>query len=251
MKKILVIGNWKTNPKTYKDAKKLLKNCESLSKKISVTFGYAVPDIYFGSLLEEKRKGLLGIQNIGTTLEGSHTSKSSVAMYASLGVEFTILGHSEVRKDGETNEMINGKLQATLAQKILSVVCVGEVERDNDGAYLTFIEDQLKATLTGIKGELCNKLVIAYEPIWAIGAGVSATKEQCFEAIVLIRRTLANLLGIEYAKKVLILYGGTVNKQNAADFIVEGSADGLLIGRSSLDEKEFSGILHKVHEAIN
>lgn len=251
MKKILVIGNWKTNPKTYKEAKKLIKGIESLSKKVSLTYGYAVPDIYFPSLKEDKMKGLLGIQNIGSSSEGAHTGKSSVSMYLSQKADFTILGHSEVRKEGETNKMINEKLIVSLAHKLLSVVCIGESERDKDGIYLRYIEDQLKQTLSGIKGESCNKLVIAYEPIWAIGAGVAATPEQCFEAIIMIRRTLATLLGIEYAKKILILYGGTVNKQNAADFIIEGSADGLLVGRSSLDEKEFSGILNNVHEAIH
>ena len=251
MKKILVIGNWKTNPKTYKEAKKLLKEIESLSKKISIDYGYAVPDIYLASLQEEKPNGLLGVQNIGSVDEGAHTGKSSISMYLSQKINFTLLGHSEVRKEGETNKTINEKLISSLSHKLTSIVCIGESERDKDGIYLKYIEDQLKQTLLGIKGENSNRLVIAYEPIWAVGAGVSATPEQCFEAIIMIRRTLATLLGIEYAKKILILYGGTVNKQNAVDFIVEGSADGLLVGRSSLDKKEFSSILNNVNEAIS
>ncbi len=252
MKKILVIGNWKTNPKSYKDAKKLLKNTEKLAKKITFSYGYAVPDIYFQALLEEKGKGLLGVQNIATLTEGAHTGKSTTSMYLSSGAQFALLGHSEVRKeDGENNQTINAKLEVTLANKLLSVVCIGESERDQDGVYLKYIEDQLKQILVGIKGDACSKLVIAYEPIWAIGAGTAATPEQCFEAIITIRRTLATLLGIEYAKKVLILYGGTVNKQNAANFITDGSADGLLVGRSSLDEKEFVGILNTVYETIH
>jgi triosephosphate isomerase len=250
MKKILVVGNWKTNPKTYKEAKKLLKGVESLVKKSTIGFGYAVPDIYFSLLGEEKMRGLLGVQNVGTIGEGAHTGKSSVGMYASSGVEFVILGHSEVRKDGETNQSINEKLEATLANKVLSIVCVGESERDQDGMYLKFIEDQLKQILVGIKADQCGKLVIAYEPLWAIGSGVSATSEQCFEVIIMIRRTLASILGIENAKKVLVLYGGSTNKLNAVDFIIEGSADGLLVGKSSLDEKEFGGIINNIYEAI-
>lgn len=250
MKKILILGNWKANPKTYKEAKKLLKNAESSIKKSTISYGYIVPDIYFAGLREEKIKGLLGVQNIGAVEEGAHTGRSTATMYDSMGVDFTLLGHSEVRKEGENNHSINEKLEKTLVSKMLSVVCVGESERDKDGIYLKYIEDQLKQILINIKGESCNKLVIAYEPLWAIGAGTAATAEQCFEVIIMIRRTLATILGIEHAKKVLVLYGGTVNKQNAVDFIIDGSADGLLIGRSSLDEKEFSLIINNIYEAI-
>jgi triosephosphate isomerase len=251
MKKILVIGNWKANPKTNKEAKKLLKAIESGVKKISISYGYAVPDIYFPVLREEKIRGLLGVQNVGAVEEGAHTGKNSLSMCLSMGADFTLIGHSEVRQGGESETEINEKVKACLINKLTTVLCVGETTRDKEGQYISVIEKQLQQALLGVSGELCHKLVIAYEPVWAIGAGTSATAEQCFEAIIAIRRTLATLLGIEYAKKVLVLYGGTVTRQNAVDFIVDGSADGLLVGRTSLNDKDFSGLLHNVYEASN
>ncbi len=243
MKKPLIIGNWKANPSTFKEARLLLRATEKAITKVKGTYGYAVPDVYLSGLLEEKTKGILGVENLGHPEGGAHTGKSTVTMVKSVGGKFVILGHSEVRASGETDETINEKLKAALTEKLYCIVCVGEATRDPHGKYLQFIEGQLKTALHGIRPELCEYLAIAYEPIWAVGAKVSATTEECFEAVIAVRRTVATLFGIAHAKKVHVLYGGTVTKENAQSFLIEGGADGLLIGRTSLDAKAFAAII--------
>lgn len=251
MKKPLIIGNWKANPKSIKEAKALLKLTEKLITRTKNSYGYAVPDAFLFPLKEEKPRGMLGAQTIGTKEDGAHTGESSASMISSVGGTFTLLGHSEIRALGETDESINAKIKSTYQEGLYSVVCVGEKSRDNHGTYLKHIEEQLKKSLHEIPGEWCEKLAIAYEPIWAIGADTSATPEQCFEVVIVIRRTLAALFGMAYAKKVCVLYGGTVTKNNAESFLVEGGADGLLIGRTSLDPKAFASIVTTTYATIS
>jgi triosephosphate isomerase len=247
MKKPLVIGNWKAYLTSQKACVALLKAVTLASTKKFGTYGFAVPDIFLAPLQALKTKALLGIQNIGEAEAGAHTGKNLASMAASVKADFTILGHSEVRSNGETNEVVNAKIQAAFKEKLHVVLCVGEHSRDKNGTYLTYIEDQLKACLTRVDPKDYHLLTIAYEPIWAVGASTSASPEECFEAIIIIRRTLATLGNIAHAKKVLVLYGGTVTKENAAHFISDGGADGLLVGRASTNVKEFTSILHAVY----
>ena len=127
------------------------------------------------------------------------------------------------------------------------MLCIGEQERDTNGAYLNVLEEQLRKNLSLVDRSLFDNLVIAYEPVWAIGKDVSATPNECFEAVIALRRALASLVGIDHAKKVAILYGGTVTKENAVSFLQEGGVDGLLIGRSSTNATTFADIIIACH----
>jgi triosephosphate isomerase len=137
-------------------------------------------------------------------------------------------------------------LQA-LSIKLTTVLCFGEKSRDKEGKYLEALENDIKQTLSSSPRELFSNLIIAYEPVWAIGAPKPATAAECFEAVIAIRRALASLGGIDYAKKIQILYGGAVTKDTARSFIQEGGADGLLIGRASQDVSSFIEILTTTH----
>lgn len=247
MKKPIIIGNWKTNPATLAEAK---KNILAIDKKLTnkkQNYLLAVPDVYLSSLKEIKKRGELGVQNINGIELGAHTGNSTAQMAKSAGASFAILGHSEVREAGETDEKINEKIKQVLASGMDCVLCVGESIRDKEAKYLKFIEQQLMIALRDVRKDLFSQIVIAYEPIWAVGAKEPATPHECFEVAIAIRRTLTSLVTIDHAKKVSILYGGAVDEKNAHIFIKDGGVDGLLIGRASLSPDTFSKIIINCH----
>jgi triosephosphate isomerase len=129
----------------------------------------------------------------------------------------------------------------------MTILCVGEHKRDNGGQYLSELEEDVKQALSLVKRDLFANLCIAYEPVWAIGGSVAATPHEVFEVVIALRRALASLVGIDHAKKVHVLYGGTVAKENARTFIDEGGVDGLLIGRASQEAGSFFEIIASCH----
>lgn len=244
----LLIGNWKTTPATLKEALVFIKTLDrkigsgkqKLPKK---PYYLAVADIFIPHLAEAAKNGYVGSQNVSGTELGQTTGMDVPSQLLTAGAAFTIIGHSEVRARGETTEERARKVALSLQSKLFTVLCVGEKERDTHGRYLAELEEDVKTSLSLVKRELFENLVIAYEPVWAIGGSISATPQECFEVVIAIRRALASLAGIDHAKKVLVLYGGTVTKDNARTFIEEGGVDGLLIGRASQEVTTFYDII--------
>lgn len=244
----LIIGNWKTTPATKLEAIKFIK---ALDKKISKSevklakkaYYIAAPDIFIPSLNEIATNGYIGAQNISGESIGQVTGATVPSMLATGGALFAIVGHSEVRAQGETKEARARKAALSLQSKLMTVLCVGEHTRDKQGNYLAELEEDIKDSLSLVDRNLFEYLVIAYEPVWAIGGKTPATPYECFEVVIALRRALATLAGIEYAKKVHIIYGGTVTPANAKSFMDEGGVDGLLIGRASQNVDEFSEII--------
>ena len=177
--------------------------------------------------------------------EGAYTGEICVAMLEEIGVDFCIVGHSERRQYfGETDETCNLKLKKLFEGPIRPILCVGESldERDADKAF-DIVKGQLEADLAGIDGELIKKLVIAYEPIWAIGTGRTATPEQAEEMCAFIRSTLIALYDEEIADEVIIQYGGSVKPANATEIMNQEEIDGALVGGASLKAKDFMEII--------
>ena len=246
----LIIGNWKTSPETLKEAISLVKTLEkklASKKKQKLSYYIAVPDLFLSSLVPVTKCGTLGTQTISGLTLGAQTGLQTVGMAKSSGASFTLIGHSEVRARGEGDDVIAKKMLATLKEKMMTVICIGEQERDSNGNYIAHLEEQLRKNLSLVDRTLFENLVIAYEPLWAIGKDVSATPNECFEAVIVLRRALASLVGIDHAKKVAIVYGGTVTKENAVSFLQEGGVDGLLIGRSSTNATTFAEIIISCH----
>lgn len=249
----IIVGNWKSTPKTLDEGvkfikqleKKIIKSKHKLPKK---SYFLAVPEIFIPTLAEYGEHGYIGAQTVHGTLLGQVTGATIPSQLATAGATFTLVGHSEVRAQGETADARSEKTIAALTSKLTTILCVGEHKRDKEGKYLEELENDIKHSLTLVKRELFSNLVIAYEPIWAIGGKEPATGEECFEAVIAIRRALASLGGIDYAKKVQILYGGTVTEDNAKAFLEEGGVDGLLIGRSSQDVDLFMGIINALYK---
>lgn len=244
----LVVGNWKATPQTKEEALKFIKQLEkkissSKTKLPKKSYYIAVPEIFIPFLTPLAKHGYIGSQTIPGYKEGQETGATTLRQLISGGASFSILGHSEVRKRGEPKEDRLQKIEQSLLLRHTTIFCCGETSRDKDGRYLESLEMDVKEMLGTTKRELLSNLVIAYEPIWAIGGTVPATPHECFEAVIAIRRALASLAGIDHAKKVHILYGGTVTKETATSFLEEGGVNGLLIGRSSQDVSAFFEII--------
>lgn len=248
----IIIGNWKTTPATKEDAVKFVKALDrkitaSSIKRTKKPYYLAVPDILISHVASVTKFGVVGSQNVSGTSLGQTTGLTVPSQLISGGAAFTLIGHSEVRARGETADERSHKVALSLQAKLTTVLCVGEQKRDSGGNYLHDLEEDVKHALGLVKRDLFEHLCIAYEPIWAIGGATPATPHEVFEVVIALRRALASLAGIDYAKKVHVLYGGTVDRSNARSFIEEGGVDGLLIGRSSQDVGIFSDIIISCH----
>lgn len=254
-KQKLIVGNWKMNPKSMKEAKKLFsdfKKQKAVNKNVTTVF--CPPNIYFTEIkkMYKGNKISFGLQDTFFAKEGSYTGEISNSQAKDLGAHFVILGHSERRAHGETSDLIARKVFSALTAGLHVILCVGEKERDAQGAYLKNLSEEIKESLFGVPKNLLKKLIIAYEPIWAIGSGKKAMNAQDMHFMSLfIRKQMIKMYDGKIAKQIPILYGGSVNSDNAVDFVTVGEADGLLIGRASLNPFEFSKIITNVSKAIN
>ncbi len=246
-KKKLVIGNWKMNPRTLAEARKnFLSIKKEAGKYRNVDVALAAPFVYLPELSTSASAGLaLAAQNVSAEKEGAYTGEVSAGMLKGLKTKYVIIGHSERRAMGETNALIAKKMQAVLASGMTPVLCVGETERDHDMWYLGAVKTQLEECLAGVPKSAFGKIVIAYEPVWALSSTENrrdATPEDFEEMRIYIQKVLADIAG-GAVNNLTILYGGSVDEKNAWGFLSLGNADGLLPGRASLTPKKFAGII--------
>ena len=245
MTKKFIVANWKMNPLSLKEAESLFL---SINKKIFFKKNEVVicpPYIYMDKLKKISKKIYLGAQDAFWGDTGAFTGEISTEMLSSLGVKYVILGHSERRELGETNFSINKKLKSSLSSGMIPILCVGDKERDKNHEYFSFVRKQLEECLNGIKKEFLCKLIIAYEPVWALSTTKDrrdATSEDSKEMNIFIKKIIASKFGIN-VKMPKIIYGGSVNEKNVEDFLVNGNVDGVLIGGASLKLEKFLEIV--------
>lgn len=254
MSKKIIIGNWKMNPASLKDAEKLFSSVAKAVSYVKKTEIVACPPfLYLEKLSKIRTKKIkLGAQNVFYEEKGAYTGEISPAMLENAGVKYVILGHSERRALGETNALINKKIKASLSAGLVPILCVGEDTRDESHAYFNIVKTQLEECLDGIKKVLIAKVIIAYEPVWAISSTPNrkdATPADSLEMVIFIRKILSDKFGPD-AGRIRIIYGGSVNEKDAADFLKNGEVDGLLAGKASLDAKKFTTIIN-ICEASN
>lgn len=246
----LVVGNWKMNPTTEGGAKRLASDMKkALARLDGVEVVVAPPTLFIPVVRDvERGKGSfrIGAQNVHHEKLGSYTGEVSLPMLESLGVSHVILGHSERRRDGESDTAIEQKLEAVVKAGKTAVICVGEVKRDHGAQYFTDIESQIRSGLSRIGRAKLGNVVVAYEPVWAIGTGETPTPVDVHEMKLFIEKTLADIYGRSYAHKVRILYGGSVNAKNAEELMEGGTVSGFLVGGASLHADEFGGIVKAV-----
>jgi triosephosphate isomerase (TIM) len=187
----------------------------------------------------------LGAQTAHHEASGAHTGEISILMLKELGCRYVLAGHSERRKEmGETDEQVNRKLRAVLAEGLTPVLCVGETaEERRQGLTFTTVEGQLRAGLAGISSEEAGRVVLAYEPVWAIGTGATATPTQAAEVHGYLRGLVSELSTKEVAQGISILYGGSVKADNVQSLLAEQEIDGALVGGASLKAPEFVAIV--------
>lgn len=245
--KKLIVGNWKMNPRTVTEARKIfsaVKKEAGVLKKTDVVM--CPPSVFLGDFAKEGTgKYGLGAQNFHFEKEGAFTGEISAPMLVSLKAKYVILGHSERREMGETDEFIAKKTFSALEAGLFVILCVGEKERDTECTYLETLKAQIEGSLSGVPKNMLAKLVIAYEPVWAIGAKAKGAvlPEELLETIIFIRKVLAGIYDQSTAHATKILYGGSVDEKNSEGFMKEGGAAGLLVGRASVDAKKFISIL--------
>ncbi len=246
----LVVGNWKMNPSTLAEAKRLVVQLRTLARKFTPDVSVVVvpPSIYLSDLTRLSPSGRLqfGVQNVWPGSTGAQTGEISVSMASSCGATYVIIGHSERRASGETDEQIAAKYQSVAASKLTPILCVGEATRDPSGDYYAVVETQLTRALAGSKKAQLKRTVIAYEPVWAIGTGQTSTPADVEEMRLFIDKCLTKLFDRATARAVRVLYGGSVNQKNATELFIHGGVDGFLVGGASLRSAEFARIVASV-----
>ena len=242
-----IAGNWKMY-KTVAEAKVFAAEFKKLYHDTDVRAAICAPFPQLAALVEAFQGTGIGVgaQNVHFEKEGAFTGEVSVPMLEEIGVDYCIVGHSERRQYfGETDESVNRKLKALLETKIVPILCVGEdlQQREAKKAVIV-VSSQIKEDFKEIRREDAAKIVVAYEPIWAIGTGKTATPEQAGEMCSLIRETLIELYDEETADQIIIQYGGSVKPENASQILNMEEIDGALVGGASLDPLKFIEIVN-------
>lgn len=247
MRKPIIAGNWKMNMLPC-EAEELVSALLPLVKdaKCDVVICPPFIDIPAVSALLTGSNVQLGSQNIHWEEKGAYTGEIAPKMLEAFGVAYAIIGHSERRSYfGETDEGVNKRAKAALAHGITPIVCVGEsLEQRESGVTSAFVSGQTVAAFKDIPAEEASKVVIAYEPIWAIGTGKTATTEEANETIGVIRKAIEGVYGKAVAEEVRILYGGSMNPKNASALMAMPEIDGGLIGGASLKAVDFSQVVN-------
>jgi len=245
MRKPIIVGNWKMN-KTPNEALEFMKGIEEvLTGQEKCDYGVGAPFVDLDVCVKNAKNLIIAAQNANEKDSGAYTGEVSVPMLKEVGITYCIIGHSERRTYyAETDEACALKCKRLLADNIIPILCIGETEKEYDeGKTADIIKNQLAGSLAGLTNEEVAKMVIAYEPIWAIGTGKSATKEIAEDCCKLVRDTVKNLYDDETGEAVRVQYGGSVKPDNIKEYMACEDIDGALIGGASLKVDSFKEII--------
>lgn len=247
-RKTIIAGNWKMN-KTPSETKAFAEQFKAILPKTKwCDIVVCVPTVDLSAAVRAFKDSRIavGAENVYFEKSGAYTGEISADMLADLGVRYVIVGHSERRAlFGETDEIVNKKVLAALEAGLNPIICVGEsLEQREMGLTMAHINYQVRAALNGVDATALRRCVIAYEPIWAIGTGKTATSEQAQEVCREIRAIIREMYGARPARSVSILYGGSMNAKNAAELLAQPDVDGGLIGGASLKPADFATIVN-------
>ncbi|MDR1892511.1 MAG: triose-phosphate isomerase [Oscillospiraceae bacterium] len=241
----VIAGNWKMN-KTPAETSALISEIKPLVANADCTVIVGVPFVDLSEALEAVKGSKIGVaaQNCHWKESGAFTGEISPVTLAGMGVEYVILGHSERRQYfGETDRSVNARLTAALAAGLKVILCVGETREEREsGITAEVVRKQIKLALQNITGEQLKNIIVAYEPVWAIGTGLTATAEQANDVCAIIRACTAELYDNAAAQRLTIQYGGSMNAKNAAELLAQPNVDGGLIGGASLVAADFAAI---------
>lgn len=252
MNKKLIVGNWKMNPGTLDEAKRIIGKVKNLSKRLSnIRTVVCPPLVYISKVVSTKSISnfSIGAQTVSSEVSGPYTGEVNSVMLKDIGVEFVIIGHSEERAKGDTDEIVSKKISSVLDSGLTPIVCVGELKRDTEaGTHFEELKNQIKNSFANVSHGSAKEIILAYEPVWAIGASESMLPEQIYEMSLFVKKVFSDIFGTEAGIKVPILYGGSVNARNAAEIMSVGKVQGLLVGRESLNAVGFTELMKAVNE---
>ena len=251
-RKTIIAGNWKMN-KVASEVKPFAEELKSLNPRARwCETVVCVPFVMVPAAIKafKDSRVAVGAENLNENEKGAYTGEVSAAMLVDLGVKYVIIGHSERRQYyGETDISVNKKVHAALNAGLNPIICVGEsLEQRELDITIELITLQVKTALANVPAEKMRKVVIAYEPIWAIGTGKTATAEQANEVCAAIRGVIRSLYGARIARAVTIQYGGSMNEKNAEELLAQPDIDGGLIGGASLVPEKFSAIIDAANQ---
>lgn len=233
------------NPSVVREARRLFEAVKRNSRRFRGAETVIAPPFVYLPLFRPTSHLKLGAQDVSFADEGAWTGEISAKMLRDLRVSYVLVGHSERRELGETNDSVHQKLAAALSKGLRTVLCVGEKERSRE-AFPALVREEIRSALKGVPRRFAARTLVTYEPVWAISShsgGRADTPQNFFEMSIFIRRLVLDLWGKSAALKLPILYGGSVNSKNAAGFLGVKSSGGLLVGQASLNPGEFSKIL--------
>lgn len=243
----VIAGNWKMNM-LPNEAIKMITDLTPLVQKSEAEVIICAPytDLFYCLLTAQGTNIKIGAQNMHFEKSGAYTGEISAEMLKSIGVEYVIIGHSERRQYfAETDETVNKKIKVALTNELKPILCVGEtLEQREEGKTVDIITTQTRLALEGLSNEEVEKVIVAYEPIWAIGTGKTATNEDANDSVKAIRSEIAKIYGQNTADCVIIQYGGSVKSSNAKELFEMSDIDGGLVGGASLKAEEFSKIVN-------
>ncbi len=250
-RKAVIAGNWKMNM-TPSQATALIGEMKALVAGADCEVVLCVPFVDIPAAIEAAKGSniKIGAENVHFKASGAYTGEIAADMLKELGVEYVVIGHSERRQYfGETDQTVNLRTLAALNAGLKPIVCVGETLEQRELGYTeTLLKFQTKMALTNVTAEQLNDVIIAYEPVWAIGTGVTATADQADEGNGFVRAAIAEAYGADVAETVTVQYGGSMNAKNAAELVAKTNVDGGLIGGASLKAADFSVIVKAASE---
>jgi len=249
--KRVVVANWKMHPETSGEAVREFEAIRKVGAKATHVQTVICPPYIYIDPMQKKVTGhrvVLGAQDCHWEREGSFTGEVSPYQLAKIGVEYVILGHSERRALGESDEMISHKVTNALKAGLKVILAVGETKRDPQGAFIDTLKKQIKQSLDKVPRKYLLNLIVCYEPVWAISSHAKSgfhgeSPEDMFEMAIFVRKVLGGIAGRDLAAKIPVLFGGSVDVKNAESYLAEGGVDGFLVGRASLDPKSFKEII--------
>jgi triosephosphate isomerase len=248
--KALVIGNWKMNPPTFREAQKLLDATKRAAEVTTLSVIVVPPAIFLRDLTARMRSGRIafGVQHAHFEVGGAHTGDISMRQAKDAKATYVLIGHAERRGLGETNDDTRKKVAAALETGLSPILCVGETIRSTNGEYFAVITEQLRIALADVPVSRLGRVIIVYEPLWTIGADTTMSPRDMHEMSIFIRKTVVDLHG-DVGHKMKVLYGGSVNADNASVMVREGDIHGFLLGRASWNAVEFTKLLQAVAQA--
>lgn len=253
LRKAVIAGNWKMN-KNRSEAAALIKELGPLVKDADCEVAVCVPFIDLETALavtaSDAANVKVGAENCHWAVSGAFTGEVAAPMLAEMGVYYVVIGHSERRQYfGETDQTVNQRVRAALDAGLHVILCVGELEAQREyGITEEIVGMQTKVALHGVSADELKRIIIAYEPVWAIGTGKTATAEQAAEVCTAIRATIRNLYGARVARSITIQYGGSMNPKNAAELLAQPDVDGGLIGGAALKPDQFVDIINAANQ---